>query len=107
MEKEQMKKKEMTRKKNTGATEVFPIRLTTEEKIWLREHSAERNVDMSTYVREKVFSNAQVSIYDKKIAQILYNITELLTDRVELHCNNPEFIFECERSAAELWRYLK
>lgn len=100
MNREQLKNKEK-------AEECLHIRLTLEEKRFLWYEAEKRGVNLSTYVKQKLFLNESQNLYNTQISNLLYKITDLLLKKVKLYCNNEKFIHECERSANELWHYLK
>lgn len=83
------------------------VRVTPEEKMMLKELAERRNVDLSVYVREVLFSNKTNYLYTSEFTKIIYNITNLLVYKVSEYCCDEKFISECKRGAEELWHYLK
>lgn len=87
--------------------ECLHIRLTSEEKNFLWHKAEERGVNLSTYVKQRLFSEELQSLYNTQVSQQLYKITDLLVNQARLYCNDEKFIRACKREANELWHYLK
>lgn len=100
MSREQLKNKEK-------AEEDLHIRITPEGKNFLWEKAKERGINLSTYVKQKLFTEEDQRLYNMEVSQNIYQITDILVNQMKLYCDDEKFINECERSAIELWHCLK
>ena len=83
------------------------FRLPKNEKIILEERAEERGISVSTYIREQVFREDRLNLYDSKVKERLFSISEILTEEIEQYCTDEKFIEKCRNEANELWRYLR
>ena len=83
------------------------FRLPKNEKIILEERAEERGISVSTYIREQVFREDRLNLYDSKVKERLFSISEILTEEIERYCTDEKFIEKCRNEANELWRYLR
>lgn len=83
------------------------FRLPKNEKIILEERAEERGISVSTYIREQVFREDRLNLYDSKVKERLFSISEILTEEIERYCTDKTFIEKCRNEANELWRYLR
>ena len=77
------------------------------EKIILEERAEERGISVSTYIREQVFREDRLNLYDSKVKERLFSISEILTEEIEQYCTDEKFIEKCRNEVNELWRYLR
>ena len=83
------------------------FRLPKNEKIILEERAEERGISVSTYIREQVFREDRLNLYDSKVKERLFSISEILAEEIERYCTDEKFIEKCRNEANELWRYLR
>lgn len=83
------------------------FRLPKNEKIILEERAEQRGISVSTYIREQVFRKDRLNLYDSKVKERLFSISEILTEEIERYCTDKTFIEKCRNEANELWRYLR
>lgn len=95
------------RQKNQKNTQQIHIRLTDDEKIILEKMVKGRNISMTDYIKEKLFEEKSSNLYEIKVKERLFSISEILTEEIEQYCTDKTFIEKCRNEANELWRYLR
>ena len=95
------------RQKNQKSTQQIHIRLTNDEKIILEKMVKGRNISMTDYIKEKLFEEKSSNLYEIKVKERLFSISEILTEEIEQNCTDEKFIEKCRNEANELWRYLR
>ena len=95
------------RQKNQKSTQQIHIRLTDDEKIILEEMVKGRNISKTDYIKEKLFEEKSSNLYEIKVKERLFSISEILTEEIEQYCTDEKFIEKCRNEANELWRYLR
>ena len=83
------------------------FRLPKNEKIILEKRAKERGISVSIYIREQIFREDRLNVYDSKVKERLFSISEILTEEIEQYCTDEKFIEKCRNEANELWRYLR
>lgn len=85
---------------------IFKMRMTDEQMALLELKAKERGVDKSTFVRELVFSEYNNTLYNPYTKQLLYEITDILANQIQVKCNDEAFIMQCREVAKNLWHIL-
>lgn len=75
------------------------FRLPKNEKIILEERAEQRGISVSTYIREQVFRKDRLNLYDSKVKERLFSISEILTEEIERYCTDKTFIEKCRNEA--------
>ena len=68
------------RQKNQKSTQQIHIRLINDEKIILEKMVKGRNISMTDYIKEKLFEEKSSNLYEIKVKERLFSISEILTE---------------------------
>lgn len=85
--------------KKVNKDETLIVRVTKDEKEYIRKYAEERGTDMSAYVKEKIFSKAGTKMYNENVQRAIYLISDILYYRIGEHCDDKEFVSMCKKAS--------
>jgi len=84
----------------------FHMRLSDAQDSTLRRDAKERGVNVTAYVKERLFSENRSTIYDKESENTIHEITDFLVNELPLKCSNKKLIEQGKKEAEKLWHIL-
>lgn len=87
-------------------TQQMHFKVSEEEKQEIRKKAKEREVDVSTYMRERALDNNIRCIYNRNVRLSIRRICNLYS-QVEKACTDEKVITEYREAVKALWQYLR